>query len=410
MGRDALLRGRSFRLLWSGQVISGFGDAMTAIALLVTAQRLAGSTAAVAATAIAIALPQLLVGLFAGAIVDRWSRRRVMIAADVLRAVLVLGFLAVTTADRLWLLYLLAFTQAAIGTFFNPARATMTAELVPADRLLAANSLSEMSRVVAGVAGVGAAGVLAGTSSDLSHVFIVDAATFGASAVLIALIHEPRRARLEAARGALLSEVGVGLRVVFGSRILGGVVATAAFAMLGLGAVNVLMVPFVVGELDASEAWFGPLEAAQVGAMVITGSLVAAFVGWARPTTLISVGAVGLGAAVAAMAACVRAWQLIPLVFAAGWFVTPIQASVTTILQTAVPAQLRGRAQASLATLVSASNLASMSLAGLVAGITGIRPVFVVAGLIVAAAGLTSVAAFRGQGTTAPAQAVLDPH
>jgi predicted MFS family arabinose efflux permease len=405
MRRGALLQDKHFRLLWSGHAISSFGDAMTSIALLLTAQRLTGSTAAVAATAIAIALPQLLVGLFAGAFVDRWSRRRVMISADVLRAGLVLGFLAVTTADRLWLLYVLAFAQAAIGTFFNPARAAMTADLVPADRLLAANSLSEMSRVVAGVIGVGAAGVLAGASSDLSLVFIVDAATFAMSAILIALIRESRPAPVKIAPAPLLSEVGTGLRLIFGSRVLVGVVAAGSFAMLGLGAVNVLMVPFVVEELGASEAWFGPLEAAQVAAMVTTGSLIVVFARWARPTTLISVGAIGLGAAVAAMAACVKAWQLMPLVFAAGWFVTPIQASVTTILQTAVPAQLRGRAQASLATVISASNLASMACAGLAAGAAGSRSVFVASGLIVVAAGFISAAAFRGQKTLSPAPA-----
>jgi hypothetical protein len=73
-----------------------------------------------------------------------------------------------------------------------------------------------------------------------------------------------------------------------------------------------------------------------------------------------------------------------------------VQASVTTILQTAVPDDLRGRAQATVSTLVSGANLASMSLAGIAAGLAGIRPVFVAAGTIVAAAGVASAAAFRG--------------
>src|SRR3712207_3719679 len=114
-----LLRARSFRLLWAAHVASSFGDAMTSLALLLIAQRLTGSTAAVAATAVAIALPQLLVGLVACVLVDRWQRRHVMITSDLIRAALVLGFIAVGTADRMWLLYLLAFAQSAVGTFFN---------------------------------------------------------------------------------------------------------------------------------------------------------------------------------------------------------------------------------------------------------------------------------------------------
>jgi MFS family permease len=166
--------------------------------------------------------------------------------------------------------------------------------------------------------------------------------------------------------------------------------------MLGLGAVNVLLVPFVIEDLDTSEAWFGVLEAAQVAAMILAGTLVAAFAARVRPTSLISVGAIGLGATVAAIAACHQAWHLMILLFVAGWFVVPVQASVTTILQTAVPDDLRGRAQATVSTLISGANLASMSLAGVAAGLAGIRPVFVAAGVIVAAAGVASAAAFRG--------------
>jgi MFS family permease len=401
--RAGLLRNRSFRLLWSGHVVSSFGDALTSLALLLIAQRLTGSTTAVAATAIAIALPQLLVGLPAGVLVDRWNPRRVMIASDLARAVLVLGFIAVVTADRMWLLYTLAFVQSSVGTFFNPARTALMPELVPPERLLPANSLLEMSRVVAGVAGAATAGALASTRSDLSIVFVADATTFLASAALITRIAGRAPTRIQAARGHVLSELGSGMRLILGSRILFGVVVAGAVAMLGLGAVNVLLVPFVVEDLGASEAWFGALEAALVTAMVIAGSLLALFAARTRPTHLISAGAIGLGASLAAMAVCDQAWHLMILLFAAGWFVTPVQASATTILQTAVPAGLRGRAQATLATFTSAASLVSMAVAGLAAGAAGIRSVFVVAGLIVVAAGVASAAAFRGTQSLRPA-------
>ena len=387
----ALLRHRSFRLLWSAQTVSSFGDALTSLALLLTAQRLTGSTAAVAATAIAIALPQLIVGLPAGVLVDRWDRRRVMIASDLVRAVLVLGFLAVTTADRLWLLYALAFAQSAVGTFFRPARATLLAQVLPADRLLPANSLTETARVVAGVAGVGAAGALASVSSSLSVVFVVDAATFLVSAALVASVREAAPQR----RGErLAADLVGGLRLVWSSRILAGVVTAGTIAMFGLGAVNVLLVPFVVDDLGASEAWFGALEGAQVAAMVAAGALVAAYSSRVQPLRLVTAGALGLGASVAGIAACTTPWHLLLLLFAAGWFLTPLQAAVTTVLQTAVPPELRGRAQASFATLVGAAGLASMSLAGAAASIAGTRAVFLAAGTVVALAGLASLAVF----------------
>lgn len=398
----ALLRERSFRLMWAAQTTSSFGDALTSLTLLLLAHRLTGSTAAVAGTAIAIALPQLLIGLFAGVMVDRWDRRRLMITSDLIRAVLVLGFIAVTSADRLWLLYAIAFAQAAVGTFFNPARATLLAEVLPSDQLLPANSLSNMSRVVAGVAGSAAAGVLASISSNISVVFVIDAFTFVLSAALVARVAVPRLTTRQAST-RMLGELAAGLSLIRNSRILSGVVVAGTMAMLGLGAVNVLIVPLVVDDLGSSEAWFGALEAVMVAAMIGSGAAVAALSGRLEPTHLVTGGAVGLGASVAGFSLADAPWQLLPLMFAAGACVTPLQSAVTTILQTTVPPELRGRTQATFATLVSAANIASMSLAGILAAASGIGAVLVGGGAVVVSAGLLAYAAFRGTATTSPA-------
>ena len=161
-------------------------------------------------------------------------------------------------------------------------------------------------------------------------------------------------------------------------------------------AVNVLLVPFVTGELGASEAWFGPLEAAQVAAMVAAATLVAAFSSRLRPKHLISVGAVGLGASVGSLAGCTAPWQLLLAVFAAGWFLAPLQAAVTTLLQTTVVPSYRARAQAAFTTLVSRASLAAMSLVGVAAEVAGARGVFLAAGAIIVAAGVVSAVTFRG--------------
>src|SRR5688572_17867221 len=83
------------------------------------------------------------------------------------------------------------------------------------------------------------------------------------------------------------------------------------------------------------------------------------------------------------------------LLFAAGWCVTPLQASVSTILQTDVPARSRGRAQASFGTMVGVAGLASMALAGAAAESIGIRLVLAAAGAIAVAAAVASAAVFR---------------
>ena len=104
-GPRDLLRLPDYRRLWLGQVISDFGDSLTNLALLMLVNRLTGSTAAMATMAIALAIPQVTFGLLAGVYVDRYDRRRIMLLSDLLRALLVLGFATVHSADQLWLLY-----------------------------------------------------------------------------------------------------------------------------------------------------------------------------------------------------------------------------------------------------------------------------------------------------------------
>jgi MFS family permease len=155
VGVRGLLRIPDFRRLYLAQSISDIGDGMTYLALFLLVLHLTGSTAAIALMSILVALPPVTVGLFAGAWADRHDRRRIMIASDSLRAVVVLGMVLAATNGALALLFALACLQAVIGTFFSPARMAMIPRVVPAEALLAANSLGQATRMVAGSSGPG---------------------------------------------------------------------------------------------------------------------------------------------------------------------------------------------------------------------------------------------------------------
>ena len=107
--------------------------------------------------------------------------------------ILVLGFLLVGSADRMWLLYTVAFAQATVGTFFLPAKNALVPAIVERDDLLAANSLSETSRVIFMLLGTAAAGIVAGLSGSMAPVFVVDAASFALSAALLVRISADTR-------------------------------------------------------------------------------------------------------------------------------------------------------------------------------------------------------------------------
>lgn len=383
----ALFGIRDFRLLWAGQATSSLGDAVTNLALLLTAQRLTGSVSAVAITALAIALPQLLIGLPAGVLVDRWDRRRVMIASDLLRGILVLGFLLIDGPEDLWLMWGVAFAQAAVGTFFNPARGAIVPAIVGQERLMAANSLSETTRILFGVAGTGIAGVHAGLGQSLALLFVLDSATFLVSALLETRISVRGRAHRSEPK-ALLAELSEGVRLVTGARRLVGVMVGASVAMLGLGAVNVLLIPFVVDDLGVAETWFGAFEGAQVLSMVLAGGLIAALAAKLDPAVLLTIGLLGAGAVVAGVSLVDAPWQLVIALFLVGWFVTPIQAASQTILQREVAPTALGRAGAGLSTVATLANVVSMALAGTAATFLGVRGVFVAAGALTIGAGV----------------------
>jgi MFS family permease len=388
-------------------VISTFGDSVTALALLLTAQRLTGSTAAVATTAIAIALPQLLFGLFSGVLVDRWDRRRIMVSSDLVRAGLVLGFVAINSADLMWLLYFIAFVQATVGTLDNPARSAVLPQIVgestdqspSGSNLLAANSLFQSSAIVAGVLGTATAGLVAGLASTMTPLFVLDAVTYVVSSTLVAKLVIEKRAATDLGQPAkrIWSELRSGLRLVTSSRSLRTVLVGAGVVMLGLGAVNVLLVPFIVDELAVPETWFGLLEAAQVSSMVLAGLLVASIGKRIRPGTLLPVGLTGIAVFVTAMSLASSVWHLIVLLFAVGWFVSPTQGAVSTIIQSEVPAASLGRVSSSLGTVVTTAQVVSMALAGVAAELLGLRTVFVIAGGITL---LSAALTYLGQRTS----------
>jgi MFS family permease len=192
--RGLLARNPDFRRLWTGQVVSEIGDWLNNIAVLALAIELAGPARqghAVAVYAVARHLPLFVFGPVAGVVVDRTDRRRVMIAADIARAVLALGFLLAQKFSTLPLIYAVGAALFSVSAFFNAAkRATLPNLVARTDDLLAANSLSA-STTAATIAVGSALGGLVATFAGRETVFVANAATFVLSALMISRIRRP---------------------------------------------------------------------------------------------------------------------------------------------------------------------------------------------------------------------------
>jgi len=412
IGLRDLLAIRDYRYLWLGQIVSDLGDSMTNLALLLLVNHLTGSTAALATMAVMLALPSLTFGLFAGVAVDRVDRKRIMMIADTLRAILVLGFVFVDSPEKIWFLYGLGFAQASIGTFFNPARSALIPNLVPKEGLLSANSISQTSRIVFGVLGTGLAGYMIGSSESYWSIFVLDAFTFALSVLFISQIrytHQPSNDKKPISARQIFGELREGLQITFTNRILAGSIIAFAVTMLGLGAVNILLIPLLIDDLMVPETWFAAIELSQTAGLILAGVLVATIAARIKPTHILSVSLVLLGGVVALMSLPTAVWQIMIILFFAGLCVTPIQASGSTIIQTAVPDEVRGRTGSANNALITTAQLVSMGLAGILADMLGARTVFILSGALVSTAGIVAMLIFHGATLSLPTEKPSPP-
>jgi len=182
------LRARPFALLWSGQTVSRFGDAVHAIALAWLVLQLTGSAAAMGIVLAARTLPLLLFSLAGGVAVDRLPRLQVMFAADLVRMAIVATIAAFLVADalELWHLVVLVALFGIVEAFFYPAYVAVLPELVAVEYRPSANGLGQLSRRLARIVGPAAGAALVAAGSTAAA-FAIDALTFGISAILILL-------------------------------------------------------------------------------------------------------------------------------------------------------------------------------------------------------------------------------
>ncbi len=191
----ALFRGNPrYRQFWLAGVISQMGNWFNYIAIFVLLTKLTGSGMAVSWFLIAKFIPTTVLGPAAGVIADRLPRKAIMVASDLSRAAIVLGFLFIRRPDQVWMVYLLALLQESVWTFYDPARRASVPNICRPDELILANVLSGATWSV--MLAIGAA--LGGFVTYLfgwQTAILLDAATFLISAWILLKIDLPHTVR-----------------------------------------------------------------------------------------------------------------------------------------------------------------------------------------------------------------------
>jgi MFS family permease len=421
----------AFSAMWLGQVISSVGDRVHQVALVfLVARATNNSPLALGLVFAAMTIPTTLVGPLAGALVDRWDRKRVMVGSDLIRAATV-GIIPVASGINIGVVVVLVFVLAAVSSFFRPARAAALPQVVPDEDLLTANSAMWVADTVSDLVGYGLGGLfVAFLGSSLALAFWVDGASYLASAALVAAVVIPPMVRT-AGRGAgaaragaheaaaheaatepgatepgatepgadistsILTDMAEGWHFLRSETVLFATTIQAAIAEYGLGALTalspLLVASLALGGTDAPAA-YGFFEMA-MGVGLVGGGIVVGGLAGRLPKGPAIIGAfTAVGVALAAMA--VTDSLAVALVLAAVigvanvTFVVPSQ----TLFQQRTPGEVLGRVIALRLALVNAVLAVAMATSGGLAQAFGLRPVLLACGILTGVVGLAGLA------------------
>jgi MFS transporter, DHA3 family, macrolide efflux protein len=432
----------AFSAMFISQVVSSLGDRVHQVALVfLVAGATNNSPLALGLVFAAMTVPTSLIGPLAGALVDRWDRKWVMVASDLLRAGIVC-LIPAASGIHVGIVVGLVFALAAVSSFFRPARAAALPQVVPEEDLLSANSAMWVADTVSDLAGYGLGGLfVAFLGSSLALAFWLDGVSYLASAALVAAVVIPPIVRgaaaaegtggvaaaggagaagvgVAAAGGAGAAGVGVaaaggagaasvpvttsireemaqGWRFLRTESVLLATTIQAAIAEYGLGALTALSPLFIaalaLGSTDAPTA-YGFFEMAMGAGLVVGGVVLGGLAARLPKGPAIIAAFTALGIALVALSLTASLWVALALAAGIGLanvtFVVPSQ----TLFQQRTPGELLGRVVAIRLALVNGALAVSMATSGALAEAFGVRPVLAACGLLTAAVGLAGLA------------------
>ncbi len=375
--------GSDYWLMWVGQTISMVGDQFGAMALSILILQRTGSATAMSLNMILSMVPALLIGPLAGLVLDRVSRKRVLVVADVSRGILTLGLG--------WLIYAGQFTifhaygwgiiVSVFRVFYDPGTMAIIPALVPPDRLQRANALQMSGRNVAMIIGPALAGIAIDKLGPW-FALVANAISFFVSAVLIYYA----RARYEELRiksgRPTVSELREGFLFFrtfpLASILLGITIVVNACSQPSGIALNF----HVLQTLGGDAAFLGLIFSVSAGASLLSSSVIATRKRWPHLGPMISLAVGGLGLSYVLSGLAPALW-LLPVSMGVSGMAGPLmQIPTSTLYQDITPPDMRGRVFALRSALSQILSPVSFALAGVLLDTLGSRIVLTGLGIV----------------------------
>ena len=375
----ALMREPQFGRLWLAQIASSMGDFIYSLAIAVTVVDEGLGVSLLATILIAQAAPAAVVGLLGAPLIDLTSRKRLMIVADVFRA-LAVGSLLLSESPSSAHILGVAACLGTFGALFQPALYASLPNLVSPRLLLTANATLSATFHLAVLVGP-LVGALIATHADVAVAFAVNAATFVFSAVLLVAVRIPHVTSDERAAGGL-GALGEGLRHVAGSALVRGVAVTSGLAMFAASMRSPLEPAFILDDLGGTIGAVGTAVAAWGVGMLFGSCAVPALERRWGAAKLMTAGLAAMGVATAVASQAGDTTLLYVMWMLGGWGNALLTVAYETLLQQRTPDSLRGRVVAANEAVLDASLVAGLAVAGISAAALGTRGVMIVSGVL----------------------------
>ncbi|MGE5249925.1 MAG: MFS transporter [Bacteroidota bacterium] len=388
-----------FFTIWTGQAFSLFGSALVQFALVWWLTQKTGSAVVLTMATLVGMLPQIVIGPFAGALVDRWSRRAVMILADGFIAVftLVLIWLFASGRVQTWHIYVIMAVRSLGGAFHFPAMGASTTLMVPEKHLTRVSGINQTLQGLIGLVAPPAGALLLGVMTT-GHVLAIDVITavLAILPLLFFTIPQPARSSPQTAPGkaGLFSDVREGLRYVRGWP---GMMAVLGMAFL----INFLLTPtsslapllikkyFGKGALE-----FGLFDSAWGFGVIAGGLILGAWGGFRKKivTCLTGIMGIGVGVSLVGLAPANAFWlALVGMAFVG--IMNPVaNGPLFALLQTLVRPDMQGRVMALVSSFATAMTPLGLLIAGPLSEVIGIRAWYWIGGALTLLMGMSGFA------------------
>lgn len=382
---------RNFKLVWTGKLISQFGDELYAIALAWWVLQKTGSTVSMGLFMFASAVPGIIMGLFTGAVSDRWNRKHIMVLSDAVRGILVLTISILAYSDLLviWQVYASGICLSIAGAFFNPSSQAILPDIVGKENLTKANSLSQLVGGVCSTLGP-MLGALIVSFLGTNLVFTVNSISFFVAMVLAALMkYQVPYLKNEAAEGNIIRDIGEGLRYIGKRKNLLKIMTIIGAAHFFVGSLSVSL-PFLASGLSGTGVNNLGMLQMMLGIGLIGGSI---YRRWRKADSPEKMSEKGLMKLMLCYGICFIAISCasyfsvstilcyLPIFLLIGAVIANASVFWQLLLQTNTPSDMRGRVFGTSTLIGEASMPIAYGVIGIVLKYSGISPVMFFSGI-----------------------------